>query len=115
MVPGLPLVSLDPLLLKQALMNLLKNAVEASPEGESIEMEIYSRPRRLLIEVRDHGCSFPPGKRQEIFQPFFTTKSGGTGLGLAIVQKIVQAHQGEIEVLENGGKGSIFRISLPLI
>ncbi len=112
--PSLPFLPVDPSLMKQALINLLKNAIEASPEGEEVEIRAYSQHRGMLIEVRDHGCGLPLGRNREIFQPFFTTKREGTGLGLSVVQKIVEAHQGQIEVLPNGKKGSIFRISLPL-
>ncbi len=111
---NLPLVIADPNLLKQALINLLKNAIEASPEGEEVEIRAYSSHQRMIIQVADHGEGLRPEVREEIFQPFFTTKYGGTGLGLPIVQKIVEAHQGQIEVLDNEKRGSIFRVSLPL-
>jgi two-component system sensor histidine kinase HydH len=102
------LVSIDDLRLEQALINLLINAVEASPEGETVRVDSYENRGDLFIDVSDCGRGIPPDKREKIFLPFFTTKRGGTGLGLAIVKKIVEAHQGQLEVLDNPGTGLTF-------
>jgi two-component system sensor histidine kinase HydH len=112
--PNLSQVFLDPLRLSQVLINLLLNAVEASPEGEPVELLVYPRRKNLVIDVRDRGCGLPPGKKEKIFSPFFTTKSKGNGLGLPIVLKIVQAHQGILQVLESPVKGLTFRVAIPL-
>jgi signal transduction histidine kinase len=112
--PHLPEVFLDPLRLKQVLLNLLLNAIEASPEGETVELDIYPKRREIIIDVRDQGCGLPPGKKEEIFSPFFTTKSKGTGLGLPIAKKIVEAYEGMLEVLENPVKGVTFRVIIPM-
>jgi two-component system, NtrC family, sensor histidine kinase HydH len=112
--PHLPEVFLDPLRLKQVLLNLLLNAIEASPEGESVGLDLYHKRKNIIIDVRDHGCGLPPGKKEEIFSPFFTTKSKGTGLGLPIAKKIVEAHEGMLEVLENPAKGVTFRVIIPM-
>lgn len=112
--PNLPHVSLDALRLKQVLINLLVNAIEASPEGETVELDVYQKRKNLIIDVRDNGSGLPSGKKKEIFSPFFTTKSKGTGLGLPIVKKIIEAHQGILEVLENPVKGVTFRVIIPL-
>jgi two-component system NtrC family sensor kinase len=64
--------------------------------------------------VRDNGCGIPPEKLERIFNPFFTTKEKGTGLGMAISKKIVEAHQGTIDAASEVGRGSEFRVALPL-
>ena len=66
------------------------------------------------VRVRDNGCGIAPEKLDRIFNPFFTTKEKGTGLGMAIAKKIVEAHQGTIEVASEAGQGTEFRITLPL-
>lgn len=108
----LPLVSIDAARMKQALINLLMNAVEASSEGEAVTVQSYQKWRNLIVDVSDNGCGVPIDKKEEIFSPFFTTKESGTGLGLPITKKIVEAHDGSLEVLENLEKGAIFRIIL---
>jgi two-component system sensor histidine kinase HydH len=109
-----PLLSIDDLRIKQVLINLLINAVEASSEGDVVKVCCYEEKGNFLIEVIDCGCGIPSEKREEIFTPFFTTKHGGTGLGLPIAKKIVEAHQGYLEVLNNSEKGATFRIVIPI-
>lgn len=111
---NLLLVSIDDLRLEQALINFLINAVEASGEGETVRVYSYENRGDLFIDVSDCGRGIPPDKREKIFLPFFTTKRGGTGLGLAIAKKIVEAHRGRLEVLDNPEKGAIFRIIIPI-
>jgi signal transduction histidine kinase len=108
----LPLVSIDVARMKQALINLLMNAVEASSEGQAVTVQSYKRWRNLIVDVSDQGCGVPVEKREGIFSPFFTTKEHGTGLGLPITKRIVEAHNGSLGVLENRQKGAIFRIML---
>jgi two-component system, NtrC family, sensor histidine kinase HydH len=110
---NLPLISLDAVRMKQALINLLINAIEASPEEETVSVYSYQKGRKITIDVSDHGCGIPVDKKEEIFSPFVTTKESGTGLGLPIAKKIIEAHQGYLEVLENREKGVIFRIRIP--
>jgi two-component system sensor histidine kinase HydH len=107
-------ISIDELRLRQVLINLLMNAVEASPEGEIVKILHYKKKRNLFIEVIDCGCGVPERMRKEIFAPFFTTKQGGTGLGLAIAKKVVEAHRGYLEVFNNREKGATIRIAIPL-
>jgi signal transduction histidine kinase len=111
---SLPLVSIDDLRIKQVLINLFMNAVEASPEGEIIRVWSYKKRKNLFIEVMDRGGGILKEKREEIFVPFFTTKQGGTGLGLAIAKKIVEAHQGYLEVRNNAEKGATFRATISI-
>ena len=108
-----PLISFDAPRMKQALINLLMNAIEASPEGEIVTVSSYQKGRKLIIDVIDRGGGIQANKKEEIFSPFFTTKEGGTGLGLPIAKKIVEAHSGYLEVLENREKGVIFRVRIP--
>jgi signal transduction histidine kinase len=110
----IPLVSLDTMRMKQVLINLLINAVEASPKGEEVMVHSHINGKNLLLEVIDCGCGIPTDKRLEIFSPFFTTKKEGTGLGLPIVKKIVEAHQGYVEVEDNPERGVTFRVEIPI-
>jgi two-component system sensor histidine kinase HydH len=111
---SLPLVSMDDLRMRQVLINLLMNAVEASSEGEIVRVGSYKKRGNMIMEVIDSGCGIPEGKREEIFVPFFTTKQGGTGLGLPIAKKVVEAHQGYLEVLNNPETGTTIRVVIPL-
>jgi two-component system sensor histidine kinase HydH len=108
-----PLI-LDPMRMKQVLINLLVNAVHASPEHEVVTVKCYESRMKVLIDVIDKGCGIPPDKREKIFHPFFTTKREGTGLGLPIAKKIIEAHRGNIQVVDNPEQGLTFRIVLPL-
>jgi len=111
----LPLSSFDPLRMKQVLINLLINAIEASPEGETVAVYSYQKGRKIIIDVSDRGCGIQADKKEEIFSLFFTTKENGTGLGLPIAKKIVEAHSGYLEVLENHDKGATFRVIIPAV
>jgi signal transduction histidine kinase/DNA-binding response OmpR family regulator len=112
---SLPSALLDAARMKQAIINLVVNAIQASPEAETVTVLGRQNRKRLLIDVIDHGPGVPPEKREEIFAPFLTTKKEGTGLGLPIVKKFVEAHDGRILVLSNPDKGATFRIELPCI
>jgi signal transduction histidine kinase len=110
---GEPIViEADDQLLRQVLFNLLINAIQAADTGGQIQ--ILARrisATEASLEVRDDGPGVPPGRRQEIFKPYFTTNEKGTGLGLAVVQQIVLAHGWEIECLANEPRGAVFRIT----
>lgn len=103
----------DPDLLNPAISNLLQNAIEASAPGRSVEIRAGSRDENVMIFVSDHGEGIQPQHLENIFNPFFTTKPQGTGLGLAIVSKIVDEHQGRINVFSEAGTGTTFEITLP--
>jgi signal transduction histidine kinase len=100
--------------MKQVLINLLSNAVEASPVGGIVSVATFQKGKNLFLEVSDQGSGIPSLKKSDVFLPFFSTKKGGTGLGLTIVKKIIEAHRGRVEILDNPKKGTIFRIVLPL-
>jgi signal transduction histidine kinase len=105
-------IEADEQLLRQALFNLLLNAIQAAePNGEIQVFAEKSNPSEAILEVRDNGPGVPPERRGEIFKPYFTTQKTGTGLGLAVVQQIVLAHGWEIECLPNEARGAVFRIT----
>ncbi|NUP97356.1 MAG: HAMP domain-containing histidine kinase [Planctomycetaceae bacterium] len=113
--PELPQLSGNPTEVKQVLLNLIHNAIDASPAGGRVSVRWTQANGDVRIEVEDQGPGIPADIRERIFDPFFTTKEpgSGTGLGLAIVHRIVTAHSGRIEVLDTG-HGALFRIQLPL-
>ncbi len=107
---------LDPVLFKQALLNLLINAQQAMTSGGELILRASPTPdgQRVRIEVIDTGPGIPPEQVDKIFQAYYSTKKGGTGLGLPISRRIVQAHGGSLTVRSEVGKGSDFCIELPL-
>lgn len=108
----IPPLKFDPIRMEQVFLNLLSNAIEASPEGETVSVRTHYGDQHVYIDVVDHGPGIPASQREKIFKPFFTTKRHGTGLGLAIVIKILQVHQGKIEVTEAARGGAAFKVSL---
>jgi signal transduction histidine kinase len=105
-------IEADEQLLRQALFNLLLNAVQVA-DGDG-RIEVFTQKRtasEAVLEVRDNGPGVSPDHREEIFKPYFTTQKQGTGLGLAVVQQIVLAHGWEIECLPNEPRGAVFRIT----
>jgi two-component system, LuxR family, sensor kinase FixL len=110
----LPDVTFDPKQVRQVLLNLLKNALEAMPRGGEITITIRVRDHRAEISIADTGDGMTPEVADNIFQPYFTTKEKGTGLGLAICQSIIQEHGGTILVDSTPGRGTTFTIQLPL-
>jgi PAS domain S-box-containing protein len=110
----LPAVRVDRPLLKQALLNLILNAVEAMPAGGKLTFELDRRGEQAEIRVTDTGKGIAPEHRARIFQLFFTTRPGGSGIGLASAYKAVQLHDGSIDFDTTVGRGTTFRIELPL-
>jgi signal transduction histidine kinase len=109
-----PEVFVDRDLLKQAVLNLLLNAVEAMPGGGQIRLQLSRRAEMAEISVSDTGRGIPPENRQKIFQLFFTTRPGGSGIGLASTFRIIQLLNGSIDFTTEVGRGTTFRIGLPL-
>jgi signal transduction histidine kinase len=104
-------IEADEQLLRQALFNLILNAIQAVDAGGSIQILVErTNATEASIEVRDNGPGVSPDHRAEIFKPYFTTQKTGTGLGLAVVQQIVLAHGWEIECIPNEPRGAVFRI-----
>ena len=102
--------------LTQAFLNLLNNAVEAMPRGGSLKVVLKSIPglKSLELRIEDSGPGIPPEKLKKVFAHYFTTKEKGIGLGLAITQKIIQGHNGRLEVHSLPGQGTTVIIRLPL-
>ena len=109
----LPVVMLDKSLMRQALVNLCRNAIEAMPEGGSIDLLTRTRGDDVVLEIIDTGKGLDEKTRGQMFQAFFSTRSGGSGLGLPTVRRIVEAHHGRISCESEVGKGTRFTITLP--
>jgi two-component system, NtrC family, sensor kinase len=115
--PGLPDVAADEAQVRQALINLVRNAREAITAAAVRRIDISVReavPGRIAVAIRDSGPGIDAANLGKIFDPFFTTKKRGTGLGLALVQQIVVDHGGQIEVASAPGTGTTFMITLPV-
>lgn len=113
--PDLPPVSCDPEQLKQVLLNLVLNAVQAMSQGGVVVLsaERFGRDQ-LAIRVRDEGAGVPPEHVEHIFDPFFTLKESGTGLGLSVAHGIVAQHGGMLGLESNTSQGAVFLVTLPL-
>jgi len=114
----LPAVRVDARMIRQVLLNLLLNAVQAMPTGGTLTVAARNEPlagrEAIRLDVSDTGSGIAPEFRGRIFQPFFTTKASGTGLGLAVVRRIVDAHRGEVAVETSPGRGTTFTLRLPV-
>lgn len=97
--------------LEQALLNLLLNAVEATPAGGAISLRTYNHAAQVRIEVRDSGPGIPPEDLDRIFEPFYSTKARGSGLGLGITRRIIHHHTAAMEVASPPGQGATFTLS----
>ncbi|MBE9048899.1 two-component sensor histidine kinase [Nostocales cyanobacterium LEGE 11386] len=110
----------DANLLKQAVINLLSNALKYTPAGGKVQLRLFIQSHRAVIQVEDNGIGIPPNDLPHIFDRFYrvdtvrSRQTGGFGLGLAIAQQIIQAHQGQITVKSFPSQGSTFQIDLPL-
>jgi signal transduction histidine kinase len=111
---GIPEVFVDRDLLKQAVLNLVLNALEAMPNGGQLQLTLSRRGEMAEITVGDTGKGISPENRKKVFQLFFTTRPGGSGIGLASTFRIVQLHNGSIDFTSEVGRGTTFRIELPL-
>jgi two-component system NtrC family sensor kinase len=118
LAPDLPVVQADASQLRQVLINLTGNAVDAMPDGGELTVRTTNLPEQdsIRIDVSDTGCGIAEENLPRLFEPFFTTKppGSGTGLGLSIVYGIVKMHRGQISVQSRVGAGSTFSITLPV-
>jgi len=105
---------LDPHLMRRVLVNLIENAVQAMPKGGKLEIACARVDSELLITVKDTGIGMPKEVVENVFKPFFTTKTKGTGFGLYTSKRIVEAHGGKISVESEVGKGTTFTIRIPI-
>ncbi|MEO8426394.1 MAG: ATP-binding protein [Verrucomicrobiota bacterium] len=110
----MPASPIDVVQIKQVLVNLIKNAMQAMTKGGTLTVQTGSSPDEVWVSIADTGGGIPQEQINRIFEPFYTTKQRGTGLGLMIVQRVVRDHGGRIELESNVGKGTVFRIWLPL-
>ncbi|ADV82933.1 two-component system sensor histidine kinase NtrB [Terriglobus saanensis] len=106
-------IDCDPEQIKQLLLNLLLNAIQATPNEGTVLIRTHFIVKALQVEVCDEGSGIAPEERDRIFEPFFTTKENGTGLGLAIAANIASQHGGTLTCRANIGGGAIFRMELP--
>ena len=111
----LPELKIDRDEMKKAVLNIMLNAVQATPSGESLTVSSYvdDSQSHVIIEITDSGPGIPTENISKIFQPYFSTKEKGTGLGLSIAHRIISDHKGKIGVTSQRGKGTIFTIKLP--
>jgi two-component system sensor histidine kinase HydH len=110
----LPPLKADREYLRQTLLNLILNGLQAMPEGGTLTLKANTSNGNFLISVTDTGIGIAPEDRRRIFEPYFTTKAKGSGLGLAIARRIIEAHGGTITVLSETDQGCCFQISLPI-
>jgi signal transduction histidine kinase len=111
---GLPRINFDERYMKQALLNLVKNAIAAMPGGGGLTISTGIRDGKLCVSVCDTGVGIPEELASKVFEPYFTTKETGSGLGLTLVFKIIREHQGEITMKSREGEGTCFNILLPI-
>jgi signal transduction histidine kinase len=113
---GLPMITADPMQLRQVVVNLVVNAIQAMPDGGNLSISTAFRDEFIWLNISDTGEGMTREVRERIFEPFFTTKDvgGGTGLGLPIVYGIVTSHGGEVLVESQSGEGTSVKIKLPL-
>ncbi|MFQ3547202.1 MAG: ATP-binding protein [Termitinemataceae bacterium] len=112
--PNLPRLCYDERYIKQALLNLIKNAIAAMPEGGTLTLKTEGSPTEVHIHVTDTGMGICEENLAKIFEPYFTTKETGSGLGLTLVFKIIKEHRGDITVKSREGEGASFMITLPV-
>jgi signal transduction histidine kinase len=111
---GVPAVNGDATMLRQAFLNLAINGCQAMPNGGTLRLACSSASSgRVEVNIEDNGVGIPPENLSRIFDLYFTTKNKGTGIGLSMVYRIIQMHDGDVEVQSTPGRGTTFRIRLP--
>lgn len=110
---ALPLAFFDIGQIKQSLINLMKNSMQAMSTGGDLMIKTGEAGDGVWVSLTDTGCGIPQEQIKQIFEPYYTTKEKGSGLGLMIVQRIVRDHDGRLELTSHGSKGATFRIWLP--
>ena len=111
---ALPPIKVDSDLIKQCLLNIIQNGCQAMPHGGKLVVRTSADDRSIQVMIQDEGIGISPENRDKIFNLYYTTKENGNGIGLATVFKIVQLHNGEIQVDSEPGKGSTFTLRFPL-
>jgi signal transduction histidine kinase len=112
---GLPVTLGDANQLKQAFLNIISNAVQSMPDGGTITVSTVQRGQNIVVRIEDTGPGIPGDIMTKLFVPFFTTRKTGSGLGLAVTKRVIDNHGGDIEVMSEIGKGTIFDVSIPIV
>ncbi len=112
--PDLPLILLHSDSLQAALINLVKNALEAMPDGGQFVVRTYAIPHGVALDLIDTGCGMDETTAIRMFEPFYSTKNGGSGLGLPTARKIIEAHGGRIGVQSEVDRGTKFTLEFPV-
>jgi signal transduction histidine kinase len=99
--------------MKQAVLNILKNAISAMPDGGRLRVQTVQKGNELLLKISDTGVGIPDEHMDKIFEPYFTTKDFGSGLGLTLVYKILKEHMGDIEINSKVGGGYEHHLEFP--
>jgi len=111
---NLPPLMLDEKYLKQAILNIIKNAISAMPQGGTLSVATERNGDEAILRITDTGEGMSDEVLAKIFEPYFTTRDFGSGLGLTLVYKVVKEHMGEIAVSSQEGRGATFTITLPI-
>jgi signal transduction histidine kinase len=112
--PDMPItLAIDSFKLQRALANIINNAIEASDQGQDVEIVVENKKRSIAITIRDHGSGMDRETLDNIFVPFYSRKSSGTGLGMAIAKKIIDGHWGRILIESQIGKGTKVTVEMP--
>jgi len=109
-----PQILMDERYMKQAVLNILKNAISAMPDGGMLRVQTVQKGNELLLKISDTGIGIPDEHMEKIFEPYFTTKDFGSGLGLTLVYKIVKEHMGDIEINSKVGEGTSITLRFPV-
>lgn len=112
--PDIPFILIDPTQIRQVLVNIINNAIQAMPEGGGLRVGACKDGEFIKIFISDTGEGIPAENLEMLFQPLFTTKKDGTGLGLIIVKNLTEANGGKVEVYSEAGKGTTFSLSFPV-
>lgn len=112
--PDVPFLEIDEKYLKQALLNIVKNAISAMPDGGHLKVSTHQQGDVVVLDFDDDGEGMSDEVLGKIFEPYFTTKDFGSGIGLTMVYKVVKEHMGDISVTSQPGKGTTFSISFPI-
>jgi signal transduction histidine kinase len=111
---SLPLIYAVSSQIQQIFFNLILNALDAVPEGGELTISARAVENGVELMFQDNGPGIPEDRRENIFEPFFSTKEGGTGLGLTVSYNIVTAHGGTLDLIQGSGSGACFRLFLPM-
>lgn len=114
LIDTIPAITCSENQIKQVLINVLKNAIEAMPSGGEVVVSVFFDNKHVMVEIQDNGKGIPDHQLSHLGEPFYTTKKKGNGLGLMICRRIIQNHQGELTFESEEGKGTTVSIKLPL-